>query len=200
MANGDVEVQNTIGPKNGGDFPTARASELLGGYRSVADANERNGIPAKHRVEGMLVRTNSDGIIWMLGADLSTWTPFNTGTNTNPSGVYNVPSDVGVGDVVYCSDADAADKADADGGTKQPVIGVVVAKTSATVAVVQYAGEVSAGVFSGLSPRATYYLSTTPGQLTATAPSSPGSIIQRIGFAKNPTTLVLTVDQDFIEV
>lgn len=66
MPAGDVLVQNTIGPRGAGDYPTARATDLLGGYRSVADVAARNAIPTSHLVVGMLVRTNDTGTVWQL--------------------------------------------------------------------------------------------------------------------------------------
>jgi hypothetical protein len=47
-----------------------------GGYRSVADTTERDGIPQPRREAGMLVHTASDGKTWKLSADLVSWTEF----------------------------------------------------------------------------------------------------------------------------
>ena len=79
---------------------------------------------------------------------------------------------------------------------KLPVIGFVIAKPTATTATVQYYGEAS--VFAGLIPDETYCLSTTPGGITNAAPSLPGDAVQRLGFAKTASTLVLMVDRDFV--
>ena len=38
-------------------------------------------------------------------------------------------------------------------------------------------------LYTGLTPAATYYLSTTAGQLTVTAPSTSGNIVQPVGYA-----------------
>ena len=43
--------------------------------------------------------------------------------------------------------------------------------------------------FSGLTPGATYYLSTTSGQITATAPSTAGNIVQQTGYALDSKSL-----------
>jgi hypothetical protein len=51
-----------------------------GGYRSVADASERDAIPALRREAGMLVMTISDGVTWRLDANLTTWTDNNLTT------------------------------------------------------------------------------------------------------------------------
>lgn len=51
-----------------------------GGYRSVADAAERDAIPPLRREAGMLVLTLSDGVMWRLDANLNTWTDNNLTT------------------------------------------------------------------------------------------------------------------------
>jgi hypothetical protein len=107
---------------------------------------------------------------------------------------FDCPGTVAVGDVVYLSAADTVDKASATDDTK-PAIGVVVSKPTATTAVVRWGG--TASVFAGLTPGATYYLSTVAGTITDTAPSGSGNIVQRLGFAKNATTLFIQIDRDF---
>ena len=48
--------------------------------------------------------------------------------------------------------------------------------------------------FTNLTPGAAYYLSpTVPGGITSTPPSSPGQIVQKVGFAKDATTLVFNL-------
>ena len=47
-----------------------------GGYRSVADLTERDAIPALRREAGMLVCVLTDGKVWKLGDNLTTWTEF----------------------------------------------------------------------------------------------------------------------------
>lgn len=110
-------------------------------------------------------------------------------------GTYTCPVTVVVRDAVYLSAADTVDQADADDASKQPLIGIVDSKPGATTAIVTYYGEVSG--FVGLTPGDTYYLSTTPGQITNVAPSNPGDIVQRIGFAKSATVLMVMVDRDW---
>lgn len=50
-----VTVIDTIKPKNDGDFPVLEDVDLQGGFRTVADATERDAIPPERRKEGMLV-------------------------------------------------------------------------------------------------------------------------------------------------
>jgi hypothetical protein len=114
------------------------------------------------------------------------------------SGLYSCPAGVLVTDAVYLSGAGAVDKADSDDASKQPLIGIVTAKPTATTCVVTNYGE--ANVFVGLVVGATYYLGTVPGTITTAAPSTPGNIVQRIGFAKSTTTLVVFTDRDWTEI
>lgn len=76
MPAGDVLVINTLGPKVDGAFPVARASEILGGFRSVGDITARDAIPAALREAGMFVRTNNDGVVYVLESDLTTWSVY----------------------------------------------------------------------------------------------------------------------------
>lgn len=111
------------------------------------------------------------------------------------SGTYTCPAGINPLDAVYLSAADNVDLADADDASKQPLIGIVDSKPAATTALVTYYGEVSG--FVGLVPGDTYYLSITPGQITNVAPSNPGEIVQRIGFARSATVLMVMVDRDW---
>jgi len=49
-----------------------------------------------------------------------------------------------------------------------------------------------------LAPRTTYYLSETPGKLTATPPTSLGSVVQQVGVAVTPTTLDVAIKQSVL--
>jgi len=107
-------------------------------------------------------------------------------------GVYTVPGTVFLLDVVYATGSGAADKADGTNPAKVPAVGIVVQKPDSTTAVVQYVGEVDG--FGSLVPGLVYYVSTTPGQLTSTAPTANGSVVQKVGVAKTATVLMLSVD------
>lgn len=136
----------------------------------------------------------------MLSQNGGPFLPFGApgGTSGSVSGIYSCPAGVAVTDAVYLSGAGAVDKADSDDASKQPLIGIVTAKPTATTCVVTNYGE--ANVFVGLVVGATYYLGTVPGTITTAAPSTPGNIVQRIGFAKSTTTLVVFTDRDWTEI
>lgn len=53
-----------------------------GGYRSVADIAERDAIPQLRREAGMLVCVLTDGKVWRLGDNLTTWTEFKSGASS----------------------------------------------------------------------------------------------------------------------
>lgn len=122
------------------------------------------------------------------------WTPYTSFNN-----VYNCPTTVSVGDAVYGTGPDSVDRAQANSISTVPAIGFVLAKPTTTTASVQYFGEVAG--FSGLSTGSTYYLSdTVAGGITTTAPSTTGFIVQKVGFAKDSTTLVAVVNREFVQL
>jgi len=136
----------------------------------------------------------------MLSQNGGPFLPFGSpgGTSGSVSGQYTCPVGVALTDAVYLSAANVVDKADSDDALKQPLIGVVTAKPTPTTCTVTNYGE--ANVFVGLAVGATYYLGVAPGTITTTAPSVPGNIVQRIGFAKSTTTLVVFTDRDWVEI
>lgn len=193
-----IKVIDELAPKTPAVFPVLDDQHLRGGARQVANATARNAIPAGHRKIGMLVVTQDDGKLWKLDTDLLTWVEFTSSGGAGPQGTYNCPITVAVLDVVYLSSADNVDKADADDASKRPLVGFVVTKPTTTTATVLYYGELDG--FVGLTPGSTYYLSATPGQVTDVAPSASGNIIQRVGFARSTTKLVLMIDRDYVEI
>lgn len=120
--------------------------------------------------------------------------PVVVGTN---AGVYSTaPNDGAVLDVVYLTAPDTVAPADNDDPPKQPVIGFIRQRLDASTVLVQYAGELSG--FAGLVSGATYFLGAAPGAITPVAPTVSPSVLQRIGFAKDSSTLVIFVDRDFV--
>jgi len=113
-------------------------------------------------------------------------------------GLYDCPVTVSLRDSVYLVSDDAVDQADATSLATMPVIGMVRLKPTATSCVVQYAGELDG--FSGLIAGSTYYQDLVSGDITDTPPSSPGEVLQRLGFAKSSGTLVVQVDRDIIVI
>ncbi len=114
------------------------------------------------------------------------------------SGNYNCPTTVLIRDMVYLTASDAIDGANASDASKRPAIGMVMSKPTPTTAIVQYYGEV--GGFTGLTSGDSLFLAETDGQITSTAPSADGSMMQEIGVVKNATTIVLMISRKFIEL
>jgi hypothetical protein len=113
-----------------------------------------------------------------------------------PAGdTFTCPGSVAVKDVVYISASGTVDKAFAGSiGQTPDAIGIVDSKPTSTSALVIYLGR-SSSIFSGLTPNTTYFLSaTTPGAITATAPTATGTKVQEIGQGLTATVLFVDVD------
>ena len=193
-----IPILSTFERVGVGNYPLMLDTDLGGGFQVVGSNVDRDAIPSALRKFGMHVFVSASSSLYRLQADLVTWVPavFSPGSVVT-TGTYTCPVGVAVRDVVYLSAADNCDLADADDSLKQPVIGIVNNKIDPTTCDVQYNGEI--GGFVGLTAGVTYFLSTTPGQITVTPPSGPpGAIVQRVGFAKNTTTLVILVDRDIV--
>jgi hypothetical protein len=114
------------------------------------------------------------------------------------SAPYGCPSDFRPGHLVFLAGKDTIAKADASDSGMNPVLGFVLDKPTATTARVRYGGELAA--FDGLLPGTTYYLSMTPGEITTEPPNVPGSIVQKVGVARNETTLVIQINRNITVV
>lgn len=139
--------------------------------------------PKANFVSGMLVVDNA---------------PFNRVDLTVAAGasVWTCPAGVVVGDMVYISASDTVDRANATSIATAPAIGCVVSKPTATSASVLFDAQ-EVALFLGLTPGAVYYLDTADGQITTVAPAVVGNVVQRVGYARNATTLVLHIGNAF---
>jgi hypothetical protein len=117
-------------------------------------------------------------------------------SNAIVSTAYNCLSSVALYDIVYCNGADSIAVANATSLSTAPAIGFVNSKPTTTTAILTYFGEL--GGFSGLTSGVQYFLNTVDGQITTTAPSTTGNILQRVGIARNSTTLLVQIDSNFI--
>lgn len=113
---------------------------------------------------------------------------------------FDCPVSVNPLDAVYISGSNAVDAADANDPTKQPFIGLVRSKPNPTTALVQFYGVFDLFPPATLIPRAKYFLSTTPGQITTTPLEISGCIVDAVGLAISDTAMVLMVDSDFTEI
>ena len=91
------------------------------------------------------------------------------------------------GDLVYINGSGNALKADANAIAKAAVGFVLASISNAASGTVYFEGTITG--LSGLTPGARYFLSTTPGGITTTAPTGPADIVQQVGFALSATEL-----------
>lgn len=97
------------------------------------------------------------------------------------------------GDFVYFNGSGAVVKADATSLAKQAkgyVNSNVLNAGTATV----YFDDSNTGL-TGLTINVPYYLSTTPGLATTTAPTTATQIVQRVGFANSATNLRVDIEE-----
>jgi hypothetical protein len=137
-------------------------------------------------------------VVTLSGSPVSSPTVPSAGDNI---GTYDCPSGVAVLDIVYASGANLVDSAKSSGVATMPAVGFVISKPTAITCVVQYADELTG--FVGLTTGATYFVSnTTAGKIAKVGdvdfPSATGEVVQRVGFARNATTIVIEVDRDIV--
>jgi adhesin HecA-like repeat protein len=119
-------------------------------------------------------------------------------TATNAQG-----STINIGQPVY-ADASGIKLADADAWATSSVVGLVADTTIDNEAsgTIQNAGALTAttgqwdavtGGSGGLTPGSVYYLSTTEGGLTTTAPTEAGDVVAPIGKALTATVLIINI-------
>lgn len=113
--------------------------------------------------------------------------------NTVSTNVYTCPSGTAINQLVYISAADTVALADnTSPGSAFPAIGFVAAKPTTTTCIVTWVGEL--GGFGGLVPGSVYFLGNAGG--ITTTPSSP-ACNQRVGIARNATTMYLGFSHDY---
>jgi hypothetical protein len=116
------------------------------------------------------------------------------------AGAWIVPLSVSVGDVVYGTGTNTADRADNGSVTTGPAFGVVTAKPTGVTATVAYLGEI--GAFAGLTGGLDYWLgllgAVTSVPLDPQVEAGTGKISQYLGRAKNATTLIFDPGPDIV--
>ena len=113
----------------------------------------------------------------------------------NSNGMKLVSQTVGGsnGNIVYLSGANTWSNADADAAsTASGMIGIRISATEV----------LTHGIYTttGLTAGSIYYISTTAGGKTTTAPSATGDIVRVIGYALSTTEFFLDPDKTWIEV
>lgn len=80
---------------------------------------------------------------------------------------------------------------DAGGSTRVQFAGPLTLTAAQWGAIV--GNSIGPGPTIGLSPHTEYYLSTTPGQITSTPPSTPGEFVVPVGRALSDKTLLIRI-------
>ena len=110
---------------------------------------------------------------------------------------YTCPSDATVGDLVYVSGEDEVGRANASSELTMGIIGLVATKPTATTCTVTALNSI--GGYSGLIPGRAYYASAvTDGAFSSVPPTATGHIVQKIGFARSTSVLVIQIGCPFI--
>ena len=74
------------------NFPTHKSEFGKGGWHEVATTSERDAIPTERRTAGMAVYVINEAKIYILDANLTTWTEFSGGGSITVDQVYNASS------------------------------------------------------------------------------------------------------------
>ena len=107
---------------------------------------------------------------------------------------YSNPEFLTPGAIVRLSGADEIRRADNGSIATAPARAVLISQSAVAVATILYEGE--AAVFSGLVPGAEYFLGPAGNVIQSSGlPTTAGSVIQRLGTAKNSTTLLFSPSQ-----
>lgn len=83
-----INIASYLLPRAGNTYALLEDVYLKGGFRLVGDLSERNAIDPSALKEGMWVVTKTDGKIYVLSADLTTWTEkvLSGGSGSGPVG------------------------------------------------------------------------------------------------------------------
>ena len=85
-----IEIIDTLGQKNNGEFPLVDSNDIKGGFYQVDTVNERDLIPSVRRKEGMLCYVKNDKVYQLVGGiGNEYWVVFNAGSGGGFSGDYN---------------------------------------------------------------------------------------------------------------
>lgn len=92
-------------------------------------------------------------------------------------------------DAVFESVAGTVRKANASSDVKMPCIGIIISKPTPTTCIIARSGEVSG--FVGLTVDVPYFVGLVDGTISTTVPTGGGRVVQRVGYSKTNTTLVI---------
>lgn len=167
-------------------FPTVTdTADQVDAFRVPTFAGTPTATPADGG-EGYLIWDNTgnrlyawDGAAW---DDLSTVQAAEKVCN-----IYTTGEAIAIGEAVYISAADTVSLADAN--TNYSVMGLAKTADAVGGSTIEVQSEGVLEGLSGLTAGTRYFLDTTAGALTATAPTASGARVIQVGYAKNTTDL-----------
>lgn len=182
-------ISTTGGIVGGGDLSANRTLQI--GFPSQPDGS----LIARIAGDWVTVPVGTATQVLTVVGGIPTWAaaPGSSGIVTEN---FSCPALVAVGDAVYLSASDTVDQANATAEATMPCVGVIISKPTAITCVVVMVGSIPGYV--GLTPVATYFVGLVAGTLVSTVVGYPtGSVVQRIGYARNSTTLIVNIDRDY---
>jgi hypothetical protein len=119
----------------------------------------------------------------------------NLGGGSDVDEVFDRDPAVAIGDAIYLSGSNLVNRANASAEATTPAIGFCTALVGPTQCRIRI--EKSLGIFSGLTPGDPVFLGLTPGSITQDVSGYvSGQVVQELGLAVNPTTILVRVDTD----
>jgi len=115
------------------------------------------------------------------------------GAGNGTVGVWGTVSSFVTGDLLAVSPSGTLVVADAGDAAKMPCVGVFIAASGGDPAVIRTVGRGTTG-FSGLTTGSTYYVAVGGGS-TTTAPTTPGTISQRVFKATGATSAFVQIGE-----
>jgi hypothetical protein len=154
-------------------------------------ASSPTATPAANSNAGFLVAAGGSLWVW----DGTAWNDLGVADSVSQvTNVYTADEALLIRDALYISAADNVSKASASAAGTAQLIGFAKAAAADTNPVTVISEGVLAG-FTGLTPGARYYLSTTAGTITATIPVGTGNTVVQAGYAKSATSLHIHIEQ-----
>jgi len=187
-----IDIENTMTSAGGVTFPggISDAAGEVDAFRLPALAGVPSASPTNGG-EGHLVwdSTNDHLYAW----DGAAWDNLSTVDSAEKvCNAYTADEALAAVDAVYISAADNVSKANAGADATARAIGFAEAAAIDTASV-NVCSEGLLGGFAGLTPGSRYFLDTTSGLITTTAPTGGGNSVVQMGFAKSATELQIQI-------
>jgi len=112
------------------------------------------------------------------------------------SGQFSVPVSSAIRNLVYATGSNEANIADNTSVATAPVVGVIIEKPSTATATLAFFGVITG--FTGLTPGDDLFLGVSGGLITPPLPTTPGTVIQKIGQVLSATTILFDPDNPII--